>query len=488
MTTPRRLISLATIALAALAACHPAHHRTTVAPPPPPLAAPARSLVTLDALGASALVASRGDSNFTVRLRVSAPALLAAQRPPLSLALVLDTSGSMEGDAIAAARDAARTLIGRMSAQDRVAIIAFDSRAQVLIPMAALDDAGRARAVTAIDGIRATGTTDLAGGLALGLQELSGSRTGTGIERMVLFSDGVPNDGQALDGLVRRAAQDRVAISTLGLGLEFDEALLGRIAEDTGGEYRYAPDADQVARIFDEEITRMQTIVASNLTVTVRPGPGVVLGDAPWLTAAGTARTAFLGDLAAGETRDVFIPVRLAAHGPGATVEILDADLDLIDVAGGRAETRHAFVGAKASADDAAIAAAVVIDLAAGRARADAAGVILQAIGLARQGAFDRAEKMLIDGERAARTAAEQRHDDELATMARRMIDIRKNLVHLRTAQLAAPVAMPTPPAYPDASAPAPYPLAKRPTVQASDEVEATIKDAYRASRDTLRD
>lgn len=490
MTTPLRLARLAATiaaiaALSTVGACHPAHTVQPTAPPPPaPLQVTARSLIELDARGAATLVAVAGDPDFTVRVRVTAPPLADDARPPLNLALVLDTSGSMDGAAIAAARDAARVLVGRMAARDRVAIIAFHSRSEVVVPMTTLDDAGRQRALDAIAGLRATGTTDLGGGLAAGLDELLRNRTGTGIDRMVLLSDGVPNDGLALATLVSRAAQERIAISALGVGLEFDEALLGRIAQDTGGEYRYAPDADAVARIFDDEITRMQTLVASNLTLTVRPGPGVVLGDAPWLTTAGTARQTFLGDLAAGETRDVFIPVHLAAHPAGATIEVLDADLDLRDATTGQAESRHAFVGVKASADHDEVAASVLIDLATGRARADAAGVILEAIGLARQGQIDRAERLLIDGEARARTAATARGDDELAAMARRMVDLRKSLVSLRSAQLAAP---PPPPPMPSPVAAAPYPLDVRPTSMASPGVEATIKRAYDSSQDTLR-
>ena len=242
----------------------------------------------------------------------------------------------------------------------------------------------------------------------------------------------------------------------------------------------------------------MQTIVASNLTLTVRPGPGVTLGDAPWLTATGSARQAFLGDLAAGETRDVFIPVRLGAHAEGAMIEVLDADLALLDVATHTAQSRHAFVGVRTSADPDALARAVLVDLATGRARANAAGVILQAIGLARQGMIDRAEQLLVDGERAARAAAEERGDDELAAMARRMVDIRKSLVFLRAAQLAVPV-MPPPLGPPplgrtplgvvelDSTAPAPYPLERRATEQAPAAVEQTLKSAYDASHEMLR-
>ncbi|HVV85668.1 MAG TPA: VWA domain-containing protein, partial [Kofleriaceae bacterium] len=441
------------------------------------------------------LVSAAGDPDFTVRVRVTAPPLTGDARPPLELALLLDTSASMDGDAIAAARDAARTMVTRMTARDHVAIISFDSSARTLVPMTLLDDRGRARALAAIDGIRATGTTDLTGGLSAGLDELVRNRTGTGMDRMVLLSDGVPNDGENLQALVSRATQEHVAVSVIGLGLEFDEALLGRIAQDTGGEYRYAPDAEAVARIFDEEVTRMQTVVASNLTLTVKPGPGVTILDAPWLTAAAAGhRQAFLGDLAAGESRDVFVPVRLEPHAAGATVEILDADLDLMIPGTSQAETRHAFVGARASADDEAIARSLVVDLATGRARADAAGVILQAIGLARQGLVDRAEQLLVDGERAARAAAAAHHDDELEQAARRMVDLRKSLVYLRTAQLVAPpppspIPGPPPTAQVDVDgvAPvAPYPLARRPTPQAPADVETTIKAAYDESSATL--
>ncbi len=488
MLTPTRLAFLAAAVLAA--ACHPPRTDRKVADQttPPPLRAPQRSLVELSAHGTSTLVSVKGDKGYAVRLRVTAPPLAATDRPPLHLALVLDTSGSMEGAAIDAARGAAHTLIDKMGPRDQVALVAFHSRSEVVVPMGGLDPAGRARVHAAIDGLRAHGTTDLSAGLAAGLTEVGRGHTADSLDRVVLLSDGVPNDGQALPQLVAHAAQQRIPIAALGVGIEFDEALLGRIAHDTGGIYRYAPEPAQLAAVFDEEIMRMQRMVASNLQLTLRPGPGVTFGDAPWLQANGSGRLAVLGDLAAGETRDVFVPVTLGAHSAGASIEVLDADLTFLDVATGAAEQRQAFVGVKASDDAQAVAASVVIDLAAGRARAEAAGVILQAIGLARQGQLEQADKLLTEGERVARATADKTQDDELRTLASRMADVRRNLVHLRTAGVVEVV----PPQLlgRDQPRPAPasaYPLARRPTAPAPAEAEAAIKAAYDASAETLR-
>src|SRR5262249_24588100 len=150
------------------------------------------------------------------------------------------------GAAIEALRHAAHTMVDRMSPRDHLAVVTFDSTAQVVVPSTVLSASARADALDKIDGLRARGTTDMADGLALALQQAAQGRAAGSIDRIVLLGDGVANDPAPLPSLVEQARAARISITTLGLGIEFDEGLLGRIALDTGGVYRFVAKADTV--------------------------------------------------------------------------------------------------------------------------------------------------------------------------------------------------------------------------------------------------
>ena len=103
------------------------------------------------------------------------------------------------------------------------------------------------------------------------------------------------------------------------------------------------------------------------------------------LVAAGEGKFyATVGDLAAGETRDLMIPLRVTARAGGATVEVADATLTFDDVIGGSgAQQREAYAGIKASSDAAAVQASLHVDLGElVRVRVAAAGAILEAMSL----------------------------------------------------------------------------------------------------------
>jgi Ca-activated chloride channel homolog len=440
----------------------------------------ATSLIKMTAEPSAGLVLADAPAQLAVRIRIEAPPLADADRPPLHLALVLDTSGSMEGEAIDHLKGAAGEIVRNMTDRDSLSLVAFHSRAEVLMPSTALRGPGRADALAAIDKIRATGTTDLASGLSLGIQQLVQHRTAGTLDRMVLVADGFPNDPTPIPAAVQSAAANGIAITTLGVGSEPSEQMLATIAKDTGGVYRYAPDGTEIATVFKKELLRIQTLVARNMTLRIGPGPGIEPDPAPWLQVSGRDRWVSLGDLAAGEVRDVIVPLSVPAHHTGLTIELLDADLSFTDALAGAAETRSKFVGIKASSDAAEVTASIKTDLVKSQARLEAAGSILQAINLARSGAIDQAKAILADAEAAARRAADKLGDPELAEMADRMIELGRNL-----AQLVVQVQIVPPNSITDTSSTEPSPYTHVPA-QAPPSVEPAIRKAYESAKTTI--
>src|SRR5690606_21982903 len=119
-----------------------------------------------------ALVPAEQGSELVARIRIEAPDALDLPRPPARVVLVIDTSASMKGDAIEGAKRAALELVDSLADGDSFSLVVFHSRAEVLMPATIIGDESRAAARSEIEKMQAWGTTDLASGLRLALEQL----------------------------------------------------------------------------------------------------------------------------------------------------------------------------------------------------------------------------------------------------------------------------------------------------------------------------
>jgi Ca-activated chloride channel family protein len=210
-----------------------------------------------------------------VSIDLTAAQLAEGARPAVDLALVIDDSGSMAGEKLAAAKQAARGIIGRLGAGDRVALVQYASTASVLVPLIRLDAAGRARLLAAIDGITTDGGTNLHGGLVLGQQELLRAGEPGRVNRVVLLSDGQANQGitdaPTLGHIAAGAAERGLRLTTVGMGLDYNEDLMELLAESGRGRYYYVKDAVSLEGVFAGELASMQATVTSATELTLTP-------------------------------------------------------------------------------------------------------------------------------------------------------------------------------------------------------------------------
>jgi Ca-activated chloride channel family protein len=466
---------LSWVLLAAAACTTHKHAATTVIAEhaPPMVVASDPQLVEMIVEPTTSLVMATSKSELGIRVRITAKDLPAAQRPPLDLALVLDTSGSMIGEPIDALRASARQLAGKLRDGDRISVVTFDSKSTVLVPNTVVTKTNRANIDHAISTIHATGTTDLVDGLANGLSQLLSGQFPQGINRIVLLSDGVPNTGVQLPAMIANIHQQGVSVTSLGFGVDYDTALMTAVARDTGGSFHFLEKPDEVASVFDEELTKMTTAVARNMQLVIEPGPGVTLAPMPGMTAAGDGTVyAQLGDLPSGETRDLMLPITLLTRGDGSTAELAQVTLQFDDVIGhsGR-RSRDGFVAAKASADAKAVKAAIKIDLEVARIRATAAAATLTAINLARAGQVGQARQGLATAIATIRAAGTKLNDPELAKLVEQLEALSKELAQVVAQQLP-PTIVKAPANEPPAVAPAPVEMSLR---RAEEKAAATV-------------
>lgn len=408
-------------------------------------------LVVMEGDLGNRFVSAGQPADLLSRIRIDTRALANAARPAINLALVVDTSGSMQGEPIADARSASLALLDSLRPEDQLAVISFNSETEVLLASTRLAGADLGALRRQIGRMEARGTTDLAGGLRAGLEELVRNFEPDGINRLVLLSDGVPNDASPVLPLAQAAGERGIRITALGLGLDYDETLLGQVAQASGGHFHYVEDSSAVADVFRDEVLRFERLLARNMTLELRPGPGVridgVVGQPVAL--GGGAVQVPLGDLSEGEEREVIVRLHADPRRAGATLELMDAVLTFQDaVQDAGSLERRVFLGARATDQNDELEAGRNVEVERAAARMMAAVTTVQAISQARQGDIEAARALLARAAAEAEHVAEQASDTELRTQVSQMRVLGDALPSLGSS---APAAAPVPPRSDDA-------------------------------------
>ena len=387
--------------------------------------------VAIEGALANRFVPAATQSAVVARVRIAVRPPFNRRRPPVNLALVVDTSGSMEGQPIDDARAAALSAIDALSNGDVVSVTVFHSRGEVILPATTLRDGNRTSVRARVQAMRAQGTTDMAGGLSLGYQQVLQRFRSDGVNRIVLLSDGVPNDPANLESIARIAHEHGVAITSLGLGLDYNETLMAALADRSGGRFHYIENSTQVAAVFRDEVLRLRRVIGRNATVTLTPGPGVRIERVVGLASSneGDAVRIALGDVTESEGRDLIVRLAVGARRRGASVELMDAVLSFDDaLAGAGRIERRLFLGAHASSDDNELTSGRNAEVERDAARIEAAAATIDAIRLARRGDVATATQSLERAEIAARAIGSANNDASLLVQAQAMNELRNAL------------------------------------------------------------
>ncbi len=200
------------------------------------------------------------------------------QRPPLNVALVLDQSSSMSGDKIERAKQAAIMAVSKLSARDVVSIVTYDSAVRVLVPATQVTD--KSRLYNAIESIRANGSTALFAGTSIGADQVSRFMNKEKVNRVVLLSDGMANVGpdspKELGDLGKALAKKGMSVSTIGLGLGYNEDLMTQLANYSDGNHDFVKDSADLARVFDREFGDAMSVVAQDVNIEIICDEGVI--------------------------------------------------------------------------------------------------------------------------------------------------------------------------------------------------------------------
>ncbi|MBT3314690.1 MAG: VWA domain-containing protein [Anaerolineae bacterium] len=196
--------------------------------------------------------------------------------PPLNICLVLDNSTSMKGQNIEMVKAAAIHLMRSLRPQDIFSVVTFSDRAEVLIP-ASLQSEPR-RMETKIRMLVPSGGTEILQGLQTGLNEVRRNLSSERVNHIVLLTDGQTyGDEEETLALADEAESMGVGISGLGVGKDWNDEFLDKLAEKTGSSSRYIAEPQEIRVFLEEKFRQLAKVFAENLTLELQTPPQVEL-------------------------------------------------------------------------------------------------------------------------------------------------------------------------------------------------------------------
>lgn len=219
-----------------------------------------------------------GAPQATIELRI-ATTVANPTRLPMNLVLVVDRSGSMSEDGrLDKVQAGIAKLIDNLQDGDRLALVDFDDQVTIDSPLST----DRALLKTKAAALFPRGGTDIDAGLQAGF-ELLGDAPRDHQNRIILMSDGLATSGVVDDYAILRDADNHIEsgieLSTIGVGTDFDPALMRGLAEHGAGNFYFLDDAAAIDEVFTQELEYFLTPIATDLEIAMTAGKGWTLSD-----------------------------------------------------------------------------------------------------------------------------------------------------------------------------------------------------------------
>lgn len=196
-----------------------------------------------------------------------------SEMPPLNLSLIIDKSGSMEGnDKMGKVKSALKAFIQRLRPEDIVSVVMFDNKARLVIPAQKVKDLKMLS--ESIDNIEAGGGTNVEAGVRVAYQELLENYDSKRTNRALLLTDGLANVGELNpEAISSQPAQQNliknINLSAIGVGVEYNSDMLRQLVKSAGGQLHFVSDDADINKIFIEEVESLLFPIATQAELEI---------------------------------------------------------------------------------------------------------------------------------------------------------------------------------------------------------------------------
>jgi VWFA-related protein len=204
---------------------------------------------------------------------------------PLSIMIIVDISGSME-PSIQLEKDAVRQFVGQLAERDRAGLITFSDAALPQVPIGTDHE----EVLRRVDQMVAFGQTALWDAIYLGMEQLLQDPT-PARRAMIVLTDGLDNRSLETPQTILQYYDENAlkknqgfSVYTLGLGEDIDRGSLSAVALHTSGQYVDSPTADDLARVYQDILSQIQSEYLLEYDSPITSTPGQIIDVSVGLT------------------------------------------------------------------------------------------------------------------------------------------------------------------------------------------------------------
>jgi len=277
-----------------------------------------------------------------VLIQLKSPPNVTGRRLPLNLALVIDRSGSMEGEPLEYVKRACGYVVDLLEPSDILSVVTFEEQVDVLVPARRV--VNKTLLKEHINRVEVGNTTNLYDGIVVGCQQVASIMSEGYLNRVLLLTDGEPTAGikdfASIVGQVAEQKSRGITVTALGFGPEYNEELMAGVARQSGGNYYYISRPELIPEVFRRELESLMTIVARNMRLRLSLPRWVQLRQMYGRRFAMPGpRQAEVGlvDLERGTAMAVLCEMEFAPR-PAGVYRVAKAELSYDDAVSGRAE------------------------------------------------------------------------------------------------------------------------------------------------------
>lgn len=270
--------------------------------------------VTMNIQADKNVVKHKESSTRIIEISITSPQnKIAEERAPLSLSLVLDRSGSMQGEKLEYVKKAAAHVLDLLEPKDKASIVVYDNNVDTIIPMHKVTDGFRVEAKDRIRGVRTGGMTFLSGGWLRGCEEIAANNSESAINRTLLLTDGLANLGitdlEELATYAREIFRRGIATTCFGVGRDFNEHLLEAMANAGGGNFHYLETVNAIPLEFEREFEELVNVSMrdAELSLILPEGVTAKVSGGYDIKIEGSSYTITLGNLYSGKEKRVYL-------------------------------------------------------------------------------------------------------------------------------------------------------------------------------------
>lgn len=264
---------------------------------------------------------SAGDGLISMSLIISADKNMIKKdekKRNMDMVVVIDKSGSMSGAKIQNAKKAVSNLINDLTSDDRFALVTYSDSAVYRSGLVPVSESNRENLHSIVASINTDGSTNLGDGLSkgIGLLTTGGQKNGN-LGKVILISDGLANRGitnlNELANIASAATEKSFAISSVGVGTDFNEELMTAIADRGAGNYYFLETPDSFARMFQKEFSNTRAVAANGVSIHIplKDGVSVVKASGYPVKIQNNEAVFYPGDILSGQTREIFVTLRV---------------------------------------------------------------------------------------------------------------------------------------------------------------------------------